>query len=279
MLYITLFIFYFLFVILFAILRSVEIILQKMQYKCTKLLKYDKWKKSRVNFMAKCCLLSSALYSNPKSFLYLKSFKKIHLIHAKTFFGRTKIFGYVAKCKNYDIIALRSTVDIDDIMTTYDNNMMYTNSGGIHSGYYRQAMNILKVLPKLSNKIRLTGHSLGGSLVTILGYILSGDPGKKINVYTFGSPKSGDSTFCHKMKQRKNFKIENIVNNFDRFCNLPKKYDHIGETKKYNHNTGSIVKNHSIYTYLKISNEDDPIVQYKSSIIEKILINFIHFFI
>jgi hypothetical protein len=270
--YIILFVFYFTFVFIFACLKNVEFVLEKMQYKCTKLLK-NNWKRTKINFMAKCCLLASALYSNHKtnSFIHLKCFLSVHPLYAKSFYDRNKMFGFVAKCKKYDVIAFRSTVNIDDVMLTYDNSIMYTKHGGVHSGYYKQAIKLLTNLPRLNRKIILTGHSLGGSLATILGYILSDNPNNAVSVFTFGSPKCGEELFCSRIKNRKNFTVKNIINTYDDVCNVPKKYNHIGSTKEYTHNTGSLLKNHSIYTYLTLSNDDVPISNYRNSIPERIV--------
>lgn len=265
---------------LFIILKFSEVVLDKMQYKTTKLLKTGKWKNTRANFMAKCCILSSTLYSNPGSFLYLKCFKRVYPIYAENYLGEVKMFGFLAKCKKYDVIAIRSTASIADLLVTYDKSEIYTEYGCIHKGYYNQSLKILKTIPDISNNVYLTGHSLGGSLCSIMGFILSSEKSRNVKVYTFGSPRISDELFKSRMLMRKNLSIKNIINSNDNMCKVPKKYNHIGKTKEYSHDTGSLFRNHSIYTYLNLTNEEtltsNLISGNKRNFLENLIVNCIH---
>jgi hypothetical protein len=281
MLYYLAFLVYLVVTITIGLLKNSEQILFNMQRKSTKLLK-NKIPKSKTNFMGKCCILASALYSNPEAFLYIKCFQRVKLLYAKAYLGETRNVGYIANCsirgKKFDVIALRSTVCISDMICTQDNEMIYTKYGGVHRGYYNQAVNILRVISKTRNNVMITGHSLGGSLGVMIGFILSNNPSINVSVYTFGSPKTGDIMFCKRVIQRANFKVHNLVNLDDKICNVPEKYDRVGTVQNQNYNTGSYIKNHSIYSYLCISNKESAVVSYKSSNIEKILFKFIQFF-
>jgi triacylglycerol lipase len=282
LIYYLLFLIYLTVTLTIGLLKNAEIVLEKMQRKSTKLLK-SKWPKSRTNFMAKCCILASALYSNPDSFLYIKCFKRVSLLHARSYLGETRNIGYIANCtvrgKKFDIIALRSTVCISDMLCTQDKELVYTKYGGVHRGYYNQAMDIIRIIPKTCKNVMITGHSLGGSLGIMIGFILSNNSKINVSVYTFGSPKTGDVLFCSKIIQRNNFKVHNIVNLDDKLCHLPSMYDRVGTVHEINYNTGSYMKNHSIYSYMCISNKEPAVLTYKRSYIELILFNIIQLFV
>jgi triacylglycerol lipase len=276
------FIVYLVLTLAMALLKQSEIVLLRMQHKSTKLLK-GKWKKSKTSFTAKCCILASALYANPKAFVYIKCFQRVKLINAQSYLGETRNMGFIANCsirgKKFDMIALRSTVCIDDLLCTQDSSIVYTKYGQIHRGYYKQAKNILRAIPTTAKNVMITGHSLGGSLAIVIGFILSTDPNKNVSVYTFGSPRVGDTFFCKKVMHRTNFKVHNTVNLDDKICHIPLKYDRVGTVKEINYNTGSYIKNHSIYSYLRISNEETAELAFKSSYSEKLLFRFIRFFV
>lgn len=280
--YNLLFVVYIVITVLIGLLKNAEIVLEKMQHKSTRLLK-SKWPKSRTNFMAKCCILASALYSNPGSFVYIKCFRRVKLLFAKSYLGETRNVGYIANCsirgKKFDIIALRSTVCISDMICTQDSEIVYTKYGGVHRGYYKQASNILCTIPKTRKNVMITGHSLGGSLGVMVGFMLSNNPHINVSVYTFGSPTVGDILFCKRIIYRPNFKVHNTVNLDDKLCHLSKKYDRVGTVHSQSYNTGSYLKNHSIRSYLCISNKETADMEFKRSYTEIILFKLIHLFV
>jgi nucleoside diphosphate kinase len=275
----TLIVVYFAVCVFLIALKKLENTLEKMQYKCSKFLR-QKWKKGIVTFMAKCCIMSSVLYSNPNAFVKLKCFEKVTPIVAEAYLGEERTFGYVARCLTdipFSVIAIRSTVCLSDMLCTYDKSPVYTEYGGFHGGYYNQAANIYSVLPKINGTVLITGHSFGGSVGIALGLILSRDKSNDVHVYTFGSPKTGDEFFCFGIKSVKNLHIHNIVNSHDRICSLPKSYSRVGNTHVKKADTGSIVKNHSIYTYLNILNNSASELNFKNSIREKVAMKFIDY--
>ena len=75
------------------------------------------------------------------------------------------------------------------------------NGGSVHSGFlsiYQSCREMLLAIVKekaLTKKIFITGHSLGGSLATLLGYEIAMTGICNPNVYSFGSPKVGNIKF------------------------------------------------------------------------------------
>ena len=85
--------------------------------------------------------------------------------------------------------------------------------------------------PEPSPALWITGHSLGGALATIAAALLA-ERGKPVQgVYTFGSPRVGDSAFASLLESRLS-RIYRIVNNNDIVTRVPPRsfgYDHVGE--------------------------------------------------
>ncbi|PGS56302.1 lipase family protein [Bacillus sp. AFS041924] len=114
-------------------------------------------------------------------------------------------FGYIIENDESVIIVFRGTIsDLDwlaDLKIDQDLFPYVMNGGNVHSGFlsiYQSCREMLLVIVKekaLSKKIFITGHSLGGSLAMLLGYEIAMTGICNPNVYSFGSPKVGNTKF------------------------------------------------------------------------------------
>ena len=108
-----------------------------------------------------------------------------------------------------------------------------TVHGGIHYGFYQSALLLDPLLPKLNDKhiVRLSGHSMGGSVALILGVFLAFRyPTTTIQVFTFGSPPVGDHVFAKTCSTCPNLSVTRLTSVYDVAPYLPYfKYVHVGK--------------------------------------------------
>ena len=216
--------------------------------------------------MLKSCVLSTIICTDSK---YLS--EKYYIINGLSYTKKNKKVGIIIKKHNHFIISLTSTGSLSDIFTSASNNYHYLeNTGNIHEGYYNYVVDlydsVLKYLTKYSeiNKIYITGHSMGGSVGIILGYLLTNSfrdmlvkTKYNISVFTFGSPRIGDKN--SKKIIEKSINIYNYINDSDIIPKkLSEKYCSIGNEIIYKIDTGNDNINHGIKAYreciLKVKN-------------------------
>ena len=96
-------------------------------------------------------------------------------------------------------IAIRGTANISNVITDVKiANKKYDSLTGIHyhRGFYKSAQLVygaLKTRLSKESKIRITGHSLGGSVAVILGTLLHADGYTVDKIVTFGQPRFTNS--------------------------------------------------------------------------------------
>ena len=162
--------------------------------------------------------------------------------------------GFIVKGRDCDIISLRGTSNLEDILVSMDTSFTHVPDGKIHQGYYNKVMEIIQAYPELTlgTEIIFCGHSMGGALVSILGYLLhKQNPNLKIRVYTFGSPMYGDYHLKEYISNQKNIKMINYINVADPVVYKPidTGYKRIGTVKKWKIDSGNDNVNHNIRTY------------------------------
>lgn len=118
----------------------------------------------------------------------------------------------------------------------------------VHAGFYQQLISSYDDLELIVKRqlqdhqcyqLYTTGHSLGGALATLYGYLLSSKIDQLITVVTFGSPRVGNYYFADAFSKQPNLIHYRITNNRDIITALPIfNYYHTG-----NH---IILKNHCI---------------------------------
>ncbi len=152
-------------------------------------------------------------------------------------------------------ISLRGTSNLQDILVSMDTTFTHVPDGKIHQGYYNKAVEIMNVLSAPKGGVNLCGHSMGGALASILGYLLhKQNPKLKIFVCTFGSPMYGDANLKDYLSKQKNIKITNYINTADPVVYKPttltnEKYKRIGKVIKWRVDSGNDNVNHNIRSY------------------------------
>lgn len=142
-----------------------------------------------------------------------------------------ELFGYIAESKDQIIIAFRGYASYPaDLIAAYDILQVpypyVQNCGKTSRGftciYESMRDNLMMELNKLSNskKLFITGHNYGGALATLAALDLSVNS-KFVNpwVYTFGSPRVGDSEFASQFNKlvKNSFRVVNIHDSFATF--------------------------------------------------------------
>jgi hypothetical protein len=110
----------------------------------------------------------------------------------------------------------------------------------VHSGFYTQLTtnsvydelveNIKTVLHEHPDfDIYVTGHSLGGALSTLFGYMLANTVESKVNVVSFASPRVGNYEWKKSFEETKNLTHYRITNKRDIVTAFPMyRYYHVG---------------------------------------------------
>jgi len=110
----------------------------------------------------------------------------------------------------------------------------------VHCGFYNQ-LHDTSVCDKMINQVKsilatytdyhvyITGHSLGGALCTLFGYLLSHEIDNHVNVVSFASPRVGNSYWKTSFEEKSNLSHYRITNNRDIITATPSyNYRHVG---------------------------------------------------
>jgi len=131
----------------------------------------------------------------------------------------------------------------------------------VHGGFYKllyknnlysELFITLEILLKKHKtyKLNITGHSLGGALATLFGYILSNDISNLINIISFASPRVGNKNWALSFNNKKNINHYRIVNQKDIVTAVPYiNYCHCGNYISVNNN--------SILDYITVTSYND----------------------
>ena len=161
------------------------------------------------------------------------------------FFNQRSTQCYVASNRQVALVAFRGSevwkrrgrpdepIAVADFMTNVNVWLTdWTNGAKVHRGFksaleevWDDLLPYLKALQDRGCRIWMTGHSLGAALAT-----LAADRyGEVQGVYTFGSPRVGNSRF----KERYAIRTHRFVNGSDMVTGLPPAgfYVHVGELK------------------------------------------------
>lgn len=211
-------------------------------------------------YMLGCTAISGIIYNHyhnynqqiNKTILRLNN-NKIHFIETH----ENNIVGYIVQYKKSYIISMISTINLDDIITSTQNDLVDIIHGRVHRGYLTRIkncyQNVLNILQNSSvNEIYITGHSMGGALGCLLGYYIHQHiPDLIINIYTFGSPRYGDLYLKYYIEHEHNINIINYINEADPVVYKPLNYEYvsIGKVNKWKIDTGNDNVNHGIKVY------------------------------
>ncbi len=124
-----------------------------------------------------------------------------------------------------DLVAFRGTADERDLWRDLDAVRVPEGAGEVHRGFQKALDLVWSDLgARLAGRtVTFTGHSLGGALATIA----AARHERTRAVYTFGSPRVGDSAFGEHLRAP----VYRVVNNTDLVPHLPPPigYAHVGE--------------------------------------------------
>lgn len=218
--------------------------------------------------------------------VYSQNEKVKGIVHVKDIYISTssKNICSIFHDVNTIFVCFRGTLTIKEWLNNFNISQMSAKDKGyenipsfmlentdikIHAGFMKiinETINeIYDVINKLlvlnsEFKICLCGHSLGGSLATILGCDL-GFLGEDVSVYSYGSPKVGDINLVNFVKDYK-INIWRIVNTEDMIAYTPVSvssntirarepyfYTHCGKEIAFTANKKSLMNNHSLQLY------------------------------
>ncbi len=178
--------------------------------------------------------------------------------------------GFVARKGSDVFIAFRGTTTVPEWVRNLNvrlSDYCEKDYGKVHDGFMETYALIrgmvLRVLSPMSPTCRLfvAGHSLGAALGTLaLPDIVANTRLRKPVLYTFGSPRVGDSQFCESFNLHFGETSFRIVNTSDVVVSLPLPvpilgviggyFSHVEQPIDFTVQRNDLEKNHSMDTYL-----------------------------
>ena len=153
--------------------------------------------------LLKCC---DASYADTE-----EEFKKLVNYDGKVehYFGQS-LHKFKFELEDCSVVVIRGTHTMIDVVSDLCCRPVDYSNTNVHAGFLDQLN--AEALPDLTfdknKKIYLTGHSLGGSLVTLYSLKIALLGYTNIEIVTFGAARSG----CQSFKELLESKIENIRN-------------------------------------------------------------------
>ncbi|MED4016055.1 MULTISPECIES: lipase family protein [Sutcliffiella] len=241
-------------------------------------MRIDHFSKEWSVLLAECCQLAydqfhlNGIFSLPQGFQLAKEFKGVS-------FHITEWFGFIIESEEVIVVAFRGTQTnldwISDLEVSQEHFPYCSPSPLVHSGFlsiYNSVRDeIFPTLETLSKKktLLITGHSLGGALATLLALECNIEKlFSSIIMYNYGSPRVGDEGFVEEYKKQGPPSIR-FVNLLDLVPFVPTSrvyspiskqhwyYRHIPNAIRFVKREGSVIKNHSIETYIAAVKEDN----------------------
>jgi triacylglycerol lipase len=223
-------------------------------------------------FLAECCQLAydqyhqNGIFSIPTGFELVKEFKGVS-------FHSLEWFCFILESEDAVIVSFRGTqTDPDWIADAeiFQKAFPYCNSkplvhGGFLSVYESMREGLFETLNQLSpsKTLFVTGHSLGGAIAALFSLDCALNTSfSSLYMYSYGAPRVGDEAFAKEYNEHVPASIR-FVNLADLVTFVPpakvvapisKKtwyYKHTQTPSRFILREGSIVKNHSIETYIK----------------------------
>lgn len=111
----------------------------------------------------------------------------------------------------------------------------------VHKGFYTQLTkndNYSKLVGEIRSQLEQTpdysiyvsGHSLGGALCTLFGYLLAHEIENHVTVVSFASPRIGDTVWKNTFTNKENLKHIRVTNDHDIVTSAPLiNYKHVGD--------------------------------------------------
>ena len=185
------------------------------------------WQLARV-----CAELSEQSYENEsafKKFLFERVLMHTELKHFDV--DGAQAYGIVMP--QFIMIVFRGTqpTEFSDIVADIKAWPKESDTVGmVHAGFKGE---LDKIYPQITRWLRshrdqklvITGHSLGAAMATLFA-ARQYQQGLDVKLYTYGSPRVGNSKFA---KQFENIPAYRFVNTNDVVCTVPFLYTHVGE--------------------------------------------------
>lgn len=221
--------------------------------------------------LLECCLQTYRQWETNGSFMIPANYSLVGAFKACVII-ELEWFGFIIENDTSIIVAFRGTKsDLDWLADFKIDQELFPygmNSGSVHSGFLsiyqscrEELLTIIKEKAK-TKKIFITGHSLGGSLATLLGYELAISDICNPNIYTFGAPKVGNKAFKERYDKsvRQSVRFANIYDVVPlsppfkvevKPLNISLEYVQVQHPITFALNKGSITKSHQLATYIE----------------------------
>lgn len=212
--------------------------------------------------------LSAVTYQATRQFENKGAFVLPRRFTLVTRLGGPRFLGFIIQSKREIIISFRGTEDITDIFKDVEliqvNFPFVSQAGKTHKGFtkiYRKRVrkHVMDTLLHLSNrkKLYITGHSLGGALATLCALdVAVNTTFKQPILYTFGSPRVGNSAFVSSYNSIMEQSIR-VINAYDMVPRFPPqsllgtKYHHVEQELPIRFLFFNPLDNHDIGHYFK----------------------------
>lgn len=138
----------------------------------------------------------------------------------------------------------------------------------VHKGFYKQLNdydNFIKISDQLkleisenpSYSVYILGHSLGGALASIFGFLYANTTNNFITVISFASPRVGDKKFKELFENQTNLRHYRFTNKHDVVPNIPIiNYHHTGIHINIKNNKFKIGKKNTVLNSFSIKDHD-----------------------
>lgn len=222
-------------------------------------------------FLGECCIQTYTQYENdglfeiPKGYELVEGFKATSIV-------KEEWFGFIIKSVENIILAFRGTHShldwIEDAEIAQVNYPFVNKAGETHRGFTEiynscrdQIISVLENLPP-SIPLYVTGHSLGAALAVLaILDIAENSHFKHASMFNFAGPRVGNPRFANNYNTKVKESIR-IVNLYDIVPNCPPivtipplrdkwwLYKHVHKEFSIATQTGSILGNHDIHSYV-----------------------------
>lgn len=195
------------------------------------------------------CILSAIVYNdNCANVLKDNNFRKVQFFDK----GGAQAVAGVRDDTTYIVFRGTEPSELNDLKADLKAWRVKDPTTGfkVHAGFCAEVDDIWNEIciwyeANKTDKLVITGHSLGAAMATIAASRLPAD-----ELYTYGSPRVGGYRFRRFMNKK--CKIYRYVNNNDIVCRVPGPiiYDHVG-TLCYINSAGKVIENASIWVVIK----------------------------
>ncbi len=198
----------------------------------------------------------------------IPNFEQVFTFDAKPKHEDRKPFGFVTSKGNNVYIVFRGTsttgewfsdADVAQVNFMATWRKVHLGFKNIYDSCSSAVISYINQYPDIQNRtIYITGHSLGGAVATLCAAHLLYEIFKQPTVYTFASPRVGDSDFVTSFNERAPLHFR-IFNTEDAVPIVPPAvssvalggfYEHCGIPVAFTRNYGSYTENHDMSNYM-----------------------------